>query len=274
MASLANKTALITGASRGIGKAIALTLADAGCNLVLAGKTVEPHPRLAGTLLETEQEAQAKGAKTLVHQVDVRFEDEVELMVKEAVRAFGGIDLLINNAGAISLTDLASTSMKKFDLMFGVNVRATYLCAKACLPHLEKSDHAHILSMSPPPSLKPSWLSGHVAYTMSKYGMSMVTLGLSDELKDRGIAVNSLWPRTVIWTAAVNMLLGEDGKAQSRTPEIMADAARAILETPPADFTGRCVLDEEILTERGVTDFDKYLLVPGAEPMLDLYVED
>jgi citronellol/citronellal dehydrogenase len=219
------------------------------------------------------KDVEQAGGKALVVQTDVRVEEEVERAMKAGADAFGGIDVVVNNAGAISLTDLESTTMKKFDLMHAVNVRASYLCAKVALPYLKKSPNPHLLSLSPPVDLtRKDWLKGHVAYTISKYGMTMVVLGLSEELREHNIAVNALWPKTIIATAAVDMLLGDEGRKNARTPEIMADAAWEIFTTERCALTGRAIIDEEILRARGHRDFDKYLCVPGTTPMLDLYV--
>lgn len=272
MASLKDRCIVITGASRGIGAAIAQRCAQEGANLVLASKSMDPHPKLAGTLTEVAEAVEAAGGQALALQVDVRYEESVDEMVAKAIERFGRIDCLVNNAGAISLTDLSSTPMKKVDLMFGINVRATYMCASKCLPYLEQSDHAKILSLSPPIDLAPRWIANNVAYTISKYGMTLCTLGLGEELRERNIAVTSLWPRTLIGTAAVNMLLGEQGMQASRTPEIMADAAYEILSAPGLEYSGQALIDEHVLRARGVTDFDKYNSTPGVEPMLDYYV--
>jgi citronellol/citronellal dehydrogenase len=274
MVSMKGRTVLITGASRGIGAAMAVRFAKDGANLVLASKTVEPNPRLPGTLGEVAAEVEKAGGQAFVVALDVRYEESVDTVVAAAVDRFGGIDVLINNAGAISLTDLASTTMKKFDLMHQVNVRATYMMASKCLPHLLKGKTPHILSMSPPVDVKRAdWLSGHTAYTISKYGMSLVTIGLAEELKAHGIAVNALWPETIIATAAIDMLMGDEGRKNARTPEIMADAAYEILTTENCTLTGQTLIDERFLKTRGVTNFDKYLCVPGSTPMKDLYVE-
>lgn len=272
MASLKGRTIVITGGSRGIGAAIAVRCARDGANIVLAGKTLDPHPKLPGTLVSVAKEVEEAGGQALPVQVDVRFEESVQRMVDQAVERFGGIDCLVNNAGAISLTPVEATEMKRFDLMFGVNVRAAFMCAKLCLPHLAKSDHAKVLSLSPPIDLDPKWFANHVAYTISKFGMTMCTLGMAEELREKGIAVTSLWPRTMIATAAVNMLLGEDGMKASRTPEIMADAAYEILATEGLALSGKALLDEDLLRERGYTDFERYLTTPGVEPLPDLYV--
>jgi citronellol/citronellal dehydrogenase len=276
MAKLKGKTVFITGASRGIGRAIALRCAADGANVVLASKTSEPHRSLAGTIHTVAAEVIALGGQALPIQVDVRFEEEVHKAVHKTIETFGGIDVLVNNAGAISLTGIESTPMKKFDLMLGINARAVFLCTQACLPHLIASAKAgrdpHVLSMAPPLSLDPRWIKGHGAYTLSKYGMTLITMGAALELAEYGIAMNALWPRTVISTAAVEMLMGDEGLKKSRTPEIMADAAYAIVTTEKLALTGRALLDDEILQERGVTDFSCYLTTPGEEPLPDLYV--
>lgn len=272
MGDMKNRTCIITGASRGIGREIALRFAKDGANVVIASKTAEPHPKLPGTIHTVAAEVEAAGGKALALQVDVRHEEAIEEMVARTVEKFGGVDVLVNNAGAIQLTSTADTPMKRYDLMQSINVRATFMCAKHCLPHLEKSDRAHILSLSPPPSLEGRWLSGHIAYTMSKFGMSMCTIGWGDELRELGVSATSLWPRTIIATAAVDMLLGDEGMKASRTPEIMSDAAYEIVTTEGLAVTGRCVLDEDFLRERGYTDFEKYNTTPGLEPMPDLYV--
>jgi citronellol/citronellal dehydrogenase len=273
MTTLKGRTAIITGASRGIGEAIALRLAADGANVVIAAKTSDPHPKLPGTIHTVAEAVEKAGGKALAVQVDVRYEDAVQQMVDKTVEAFGGIDILVNNASAIMLTDTESTAMKRYDLMNQVNTRGTFLCTKLCLPHLEKSDHAKVLTLSPPPDVDKKWLSGHIAYTLSKFGMSMCTIGWGEELREKGVAATSLWPKTTIATAAVNMLMGEAGMNASRTPEIMSDAAYEILATEGLELTGKCVIDEHLLRERGVTDFDRYLVSPGVEPFLDLYVE-
>ncbi len=272
MTNLKNKTILITGGSRGIGREIALKCASEGANIVIAAKTAEPHSKLPGTIFTVAEEVEKAGGRPLPLQVDVRSEESVQEMVRKTVEKFGGIDALVNNAGAISLTDLESTPMKRYDLMHSINARAVYLCSQAALPSLKKSTNPHILNLSPPLSLNPKWLKGHAAYTVSKYGMSLYTIGLAEELRDHGIAVNALWPRTTIWTAALSMLLGEEGKKGARTPEIMGDAAREILKTPSRELTGQTLIDEDFLRTRGSTDFEKYACVPGAELMPDLYV--
>lgn len=276
MANLLGKTVFITGASRGIGRSIALKCARDGANVVLASKTSDPHPKLAGTIHTVAAEVIAAGGKALPIQLDVRFEEDVQKAVALTVETFGGVDVLVNNAGAISLTGIDSTPMKKFDLMLGINARAVFLCTQVCLPHLIASAkagrHPHVLSMSPPVNLDPRWIKGHAAYTLSKYGMTLITMGTALELQEYGVAMNALWPRTVISTAAIEMLMGDEGMQKSRTPEIMADAAYAIVTTEKLALTGRALLDDEILKERGVTDFSTYNSVPGVEPLPDLYV--
>lgn len=274
--SLRDKTVFITGASRGIGRAIALRAARDGARVVLASKSSEPHPKLPGTIHTVAAEVEAAGGRALPVQVDVRFEEEVQKAVDQAVGTFGGIDVLVNNAGAISLTSIEHTPLKKFDLMMGINARAVFLCTKLCLPHLERSAEAgrnpHVLSLSPPVSLDPRWIRGHAAYTLSKYGMTLLTMGLAEEFRERGIAMNALWPKTMISTAAVEMLMGDEGLKQSRTPEIMADAAVAIVTTAGMALTGQALIDEDLLRARGVVDFAPYLTTPGIEPLPDLYV--
>ena len=270
--SVKGKTIIITGASRGVGRAIALKCAADGANIVLAAKSVA-EGKLPGTIHSVAEEVRAAGGQALPLQVDVRFEDQVCAMVEATVSKFGGIDVLINNAGAIWLKPLIETPPKKMDLVMGVNVRATLLCTQAALPYLQKAGGAHVLNLSPPLSYDPKWLNGHVTYTISKYGMSLATLGLAEELKEYKIAVNSLWPRTAIATAAVNWMLGDAGMQQSRTPAIMADAAYEILNGD-STVTGNLFIDETLLREKGVTDFKHYSVDPTQELMLDLYVEE
>jgi citronellol/citronellal dehydrogenase len=274
VADLKGKTIFITGASRGIGKAIALRAARDGANIALASKTAEPHPKLPGTVYSSAKEFEEAGGQALPLVMDVRFEDQVADAVAKTVERFGGIDILVNNASAISLTGTLATPMKRFDLMHQVNVRGTYACSQACIPHLEKSDNPHILNLSPPLSMKQKWFQNHVAYTMSKYGMSMCVLGMSGELRKKGIAVNALWPRTAIDTAAVRNLLGGDAAAaKSRKPEIMADAAHVIFTSVAAETTGNFFIDDEVLRGAGVTDLDGYSVTPGAELMQDFFVD-
>ena len=271
---LKGKTALITGGSRGIGKAIALRLAKEGCNIAIGAKTTEPHPKLEGTIYTAAQEMDALGAKCLPLPCDIRFEDQIQKAVEETVNSFGGIDILVNNASAISLTPIEQTEAKRFDLMHGIQVRGTFLMCKACIPFLKKSTNAHILNLSPPLNLNSKWFAPHLAYTLSKYGMSMIVLGLAEELKQYNIAVNALWPKTTIATAAVQNLLGGDALMRmSRTPEIVADAAYAILSKPSTACTGNFFLDEEVLRKEGVTDFSKYAVDESQKLMTDLFLD-
>lgn len=271
---LKNKTALITGGSRGIGKAIALRLAREGCNIAIAAKTTEPHPKLEGTIYTAAKEIEALGVKCLPLACDIRFEDQVEEAVAQAVSTFGGIDILVNNASAINLTATEHTEPKRFDLMHDIQVRGTFFMCKACIPHLKQSAHAHILNLSPPLNLNPKWFARHLAYTMSKYGMSMIVLGLAEELKPYRIAANALWPRTTIATAAVQNLLGGDALMQmSRTPEIVADAAFAILSKPATECTGNFFIDEDVLRKEGVTDFSRYAVNASQQLMTDIFVD-
>ena len=274
--SLQGKTLFITGASRGIGLAIAKRAAADGANIVVVAKTAETNPKLPGTIYSAAKEIEAAGGHALPLQVDIRDDDAVLAAVAKAVEAFGGIDVLINNASAISLTNSEATPMKRFDLMNGINARGTYLCTVSCLPELKKSAAAgrkpQVLTMSPPLSMKTHWFAPHTAYTMAKYGMSMCTLGHAGEFKKFGIGVNSLWPRTAIATAAMQMIPGVD-LALCRTPEILADAAYLIL-TGPSSNTGNFYIDDAVLAEHGVTDFDKYAVTPGNKNFLpDFFVD-
>lgn len=272
MASLQGKTLFITGASRGIGKEIALKAARDGANIVIVAKTAEPDPRLPGTIYTAAEEIRAAGGQALPLQVDIRDEDAVAKAVEQAVAHFGGIDILVNNASAISVTGTLATPLKRYDLMMDINVRGTFVCSQACLPHLKKAANPHVLVLSPPINLAPKWLGAHPAYTASKYGMSLIAMGIAEEFKNDGIAVNALWPKTIIATSALKVAqagLGDLG----RVPTIMADAAYEILTSPSREFTARCVLDEEVLRERGVTDFDQYLVTPGIDPIIDLFVD-
>jgi citronellol/citronellal dehydrogenase len=273
MSNLQGKTLFITGASRGIGKAIALRAARDGANIVIAAKTAETNPKLPGTIYSAAEEIEKAGGKALPCVVDIRFEDQIHAAVAQAAEKFGGIDILVNNASAISLTGTLETPLKRFDLMHGINTRGTFACSQACLPYLKKSSNPHILNNSPPLNMEARWFGPHVAYTMAKFGMSMCVLGMAEEFKDEGIAVNALWPRTVIATAAVQNLLGGDDTIKgSRKPEIMADAAHAILTRPSRSFTGNFCIDEDVLRAAGVTDFDKYQAVPGAELFPDYFI--
>jgi citronellol/citronellal dehydrogenase len=275
--SLKDKTLFITGASRGIGLAIALRAARDGARIVLVAKTTEPNPRLPGTLYSAAEEIEAAGGQALPVPTDIRDENAVAAAVAQGVKRFGGIDILVNNASAISLTPTDATPMKRFDLMFGVNVRGTYCCTQACLSELIKSAKAgrkpHVLNMSPPLSMKPHWFQGHVAYTMAKYGMSECTLGHAAEFKRHGIAVNSLWPRTAIATAALQMIPGIN-LDKTRKPEILSDAAHIILTSDAKTTSGRFFIDEALLGEHGVTDFDRYAVVPGTKDLIpDFFVD-
>lgn len=268
-----NKTVFITGATRGIGKYIALKLASQGANIVVTGKSNVPHPKLPGTIFTVAEEVEKAGGKALPLKIDVRDEDSVKSAIQEAVNHFGAIDILVNNASAILLMDAQSLPMKRYDLMQQVNARGTFMTSKYAIPHLKKSDNPHILTLSPPISLKPKWFKNHVAYTMSKYGMSMTTLGLSEELKEYGIAVNSLWPKTIIGTAAIEFLMGDEGMKMSRKPNIVADAALEIFRKDSKTATGNFYLDEDVLKESGKTDFSEYDSVPGAKILPDLFLD-
>ena len=277
MNDLHGKTLFITGASRGIGLAIAKRAARDGANIVVAAKTTDANPKLPGTIHSAAAEIEAAGGQALAVQTDIRDEASVLAAIEQAVAKFGGIDILVNNASAISLTPTPATPMKRFDLMFGVNVRGTYLCTQACLPHLVKSAQAgrnpHVLNMSPPLSMREHWFAPHVAYTMAKYGMSECTLGHAGEFRPLGIAVNSLWPRTAIATAALQMIPGVD-IARCRTPEILSDAAYLILTSDAKATTGNFFIDDELLARHGFTDLERYSVTPGTTDfVLDFFVD-
>jgi citronellol/citronellal dehydrogenase len=275
--TLAGKRIFITGGSRGIGLAIALRAAADGASVAIAAKTSDPNPKLPGTIHTAAAEIEAAGGKALAIQCDLRDENQIEAAVNQAAEAFGGIDILVNNASAINLTRTDATPAKRFDLMFDVNVRGTFLTSQAALPHLRKSAvegrNPHILNLSPPLSMKPVWFKNHVAYTMAKYGMSMCVLGMAEEFKRDGIAVNALWPRTVIDTAALQMIPGIDALA-GRTPEILADAAYVIFNRPAAECTGNFFVDDELLASEGITDLEKYSVTPGTKDfLLDFFLD-
>lgn len=273
--SLRGKTLFISGGSRGIGLAIALRAAQDGANVAIAAKTAEPHPKLPGTIYTAAEEIEAAGGKALPILCDIREESQVAAAVAKTVETFGGIDICINNASAISLTDTLSTDMKRYDLMHQINMRGTFLVSKTCIPHLKKAQNPHILNLAPPLDMSAKWFKDNVAYTMAKFGMSMCTLGMSAEFAKDGIAVNSLWPLTAIDTSAVrNLLGGEAVAAVSRLPTIMADAAHAILNRNSRETTGNFFIDEEVLRVEGVTDFSAY--APGATGPLvaDFFVPD
>lgn len=273
MRSLKGKTLFITGASRGIGLAIGLRAAKDGANVVIAAKTGEAHSKLPGTIYTAADEIRAAGGQALPLQVDIRSEEQVTAAVEMAVQAFGGIDILINNASAISLTGTLATPMKKYDLMHQINARGTYMCSHLCLPHLLKASNPHILNLAPPLNMAPHWFQNHVAYTMAKYGMSMCVLGMAHELKDEGVAVNALWPRTGIATAAMRMISGEDGLRACRKPEIMADAAWEVLTRDSRSCTGNFFIDEDLLRSVGVSDFEPYAMSPGEPLIPDFFLD-
>lgn len=272
--SLKNKTVLITGASRGIGKAIALRLAGEGANIIIAAKSVEENAKLGGTIFSAAAEVEQAGGQALAVQCDIRYEEQIQQVVDKGVERFGGIDMLINNASAISLTTTEKTEAKRFDLMHSINVRGTFFVTRACIPHLKKSTNAHILTLSPPVNIKPKWLAGHVAYTLTKYNMSMMAMGWAEELKAFNISSNALWPKTTIDTAAVRNLLGGETLANmSRKPEILADAVYYIFSKTPGTYSGQCFIDEEVFAAEGITDLEKYSVVPGAKLYRDLFVD-
>lgn len=274
MADLGGKTLFISGGSRGIGLAIALRAARDGANVVIAAKTAEPHPKLPGTIFSAAEDIEKAGGKALPVICDIRSDEQVEAAVAAGVERFGGIDICVNNASAISLTPTPATSMRRFDLMHQVNTRGTFLVSKTCLPHLQKAANPHILNLSPPLNMEEKWFAPHVAYSMAKYGMSLCVLGMAGEFRDRGIAVNALWPRTAIATAAVQNLLGGDELTRrSRKPEMMADAAHVVLSRPSREYTGQFFVDDEVLESVGITDFTSYAVDPDAELAPDFFVE-
>ena len=272
MTTLSGKTLFITGASRGIGLSIALRAASDGANVAIAAKSSVPNPKLPGTIHSAAAAVEAAGGRALALKCDIREEDEVRAAVAATVDAFGGIDILVNNASAIWLRGALDTPMKRFDLMQQVNARGSFLCAQACLPHLLQAPNPHILTLAPPPSLDPKWWRPHTGYTLAKMGMSFVTLGLAAEFGPQGVAVNALWPRTVIATDAINMIPGVDA-AMCRKPEIMGDAAHAVLTRPAAGFHGRFLIDEDVLREAGVSDFAGYAVDPSKPLLPDLFLD-
>ena len=272
MAGLAGKTLFISGASRGIGLAIALRAARDGANIVIAAKSGVANPKLPGTIHTAAAEIEAAGGKALALQVDIREETQVVDAAAQEAERFGGIDIVVNNASAIWLAGTAETPMKRFDLMQQVNTRGTFLVTQSCLPYLKQAANPHVLMLSPPPNLDPKWFAPHTAYTIAKYGMSLCVLGMSPEFAPLGIAVNALWPRTVIATAAIGMIEGVRVE-HCRTPEIVADAAHAMLTRPARDYTGHFAIDEDVLREAGVSDFDRYAVRPGASLLPDLFLD-
>lgn len=271
--TLAGKTLFITGASRGIGKAIALRAASDGANVAVVSKTATPHPKLPGTVYSAVEEIEEAGGQGIACVTDIRFEEQVQAAVQQTVDRFGGIDVLVNNASAIFLAGTLETPMKRYDLMHSVNVRGTYLCSQTCLPFLLKAANPHILNISPPLNMDSQWFAGHVAYTMSKYGMSQCVLGMAEEFRERGVAVNALWPKTAIATAAVrNLLGGEEAVRCCRKPEIMADAAYEILNRDSKSCSGQFLIDEDVLVESGTTDLEQYAIDPSAPLMPDFFV--
>ncbi len=272
--TLEDRTLFISGASRGIGLAIALRAARDGANVALIAKTAEPHPRLEGTVYTAAEQIEAAGGQALPIVGDIRDESQVAAAVAQAVERFGGVDVCINNASAINLAGTETLEIKRYDLMQAINTRGTFVVSRACIPHLKRSENPHILTLSPPISLEPQWLAPHVGYTIAKYGMSLCALGLAAEFRPDGIASNTLWPRTLIATAAVqNLLGGDEAMARARKPELYADAAYAVVTRPSRECTGNMFLCEDVLAEEGVTDLDAYNFVPGAQLQVDLFVD-
>ena len=273
MGNLKDKTVLITGASRGIGREIALRCARDGANIVILAKTAEPDPKLPGTIYTVAEEIETAGGKALPRQVDIRDETLIEEAVKAAVESFGGIDIVVNNASAISVTKTIDTPMKRFDLLFAVNVRATFATSQACIPYLQKAENPHILMLAPPLNMNPKWFKNMLAYTMSKYGMSMCTLGLAAELADDGIAVNSLWPKYVVETAAIKIHFPTEIYRAALKASIVADAAYEIITSPSRERTGNFYCDVDVLKQAGITDLEKYARTPGKKPYQDFYID-
>ena len=273
--SLKNKTLFVSGASRGIGLAIALRAARDGANVAIAAKTADPHPKLEGTIYTAAEEIEKAGGHALPLLCDIRFEDQVQAAVERTAAQFGGIDICVNNASAIQLTGTLQTDMKRFDLMHQINTRGTYLVSRTCIPHLKRAANPHVLMLSPPLDMNPRWFAGHTAYTMAKYGMSMCVLGMAAEFADEGIAFNALWPRTGVATAAIhNALAGDEGMKHCRTPEIIADAAYMIFNRQAKGFTGNFLIDDTFLAENGVKDFDRYRVDATKDLMPDFFVPD
>jgi len=273
--SLSGKTLFVTGASRGIGLAIALRAAKDGANVTIAAKTTEPHAKLPGTIYTAADEIEKAGGKALPVVCDIRFEEQVANAVSQCVARFGGIDICVNNASAIQLTGTLETDMKRFDLMHQINTRGTYLVSRACIPHLKTAANPHVLMLSPPLDMNPRWFQNHTAYTMAKFGMSMCVLGMAAEFADQGIAFNALWPRTGVATAAIrNALAGDEGMRHCRTPEILSDAAYLVFNKPAKSFTGNFLIDDTFLAQNGVTDFDRYRVDLTKDLMPDFFVPD
>jgi len=273
--SLKGKTLFISGASRGIGLAIAVRAARDGANVAVAAKTAEPHPKLPGTIYTAAEEIEKAGGKALPIICDIRFEEQVQAAVDQTAAKFGGIDICVNNASAISLTGTLQTDMKRYDLMNGINARGTYLVSRTCIPYLKKAANPHVLNLSPPLDMNPKWFAGHTAYSMAKYGMSMCVLGMAAEFKDDGIAFNALWPRTGIATAAIrNALAGDEGMKHCRTVDILSDAAYIIFNKKAKEFTGNFLIDDTFLAANGVMDFDQYRVDPTKDLMADFFVPD
>ena len=273
VSTLSGKVLFVSGGSRGIGLAIALRAARDGAKIALIAKTAEPHPKLEGTVYTAAEQIEAAGGEALPVVGDIRGEDQVAAAVAQSVERFGGIDVVVNNASAISLAPMRDLEVKRYDLMQDINARGTFVVTKACLPHLRASDHAHVLTLSPPLSADPRWLRGHSAYTLSKMGMTMLTLGVAEDEADAAVAANCLWPRTMIATAAVENLGGEAAMAMSRQPEIMADAAYEILRRDPSECTGNTFIDDDVIVEAGVAELEQYAVAPGGELGLDLFVD-
>ena len=273
MADLKGRTLFITGASRGIGLAIAKRAAADGANVAVAAKTAEPHPKLEGTIYTAAEEIEAAGGRALPCVVDIRYQDQVQAAIDRTLETFGGLDILVNNASAIQLTGTLHTDMKRYDLMHHINTRGTFLCSKLAVPHLKQAQNPHVLNLSPPLNMEERWFAPHVAYTMAKFGMSLCVLGMAGEFRSDGIAFNALWPRTTIATAAIrNLMGGDEAMRRSRKPEIMADAAHWILTRPSRDCTGNFFIDDEVMAKAGVTDLTPYAVDPSADLVPDFFV--